>query len=99
MMFIHSSLSDFGTSEGTDRQHVARAGTEDPLHYGFILFKQLIGDKRLNRARETAAVDADSAFVEIDFADPLKPVITPVDFDFASCGHALCIVDTRADHV
>lgn len=38
------------------------------------------------------------SFVEIDFADPLKPVITPVDFDFASCGHALCIVDTRADH-
>ena len=37
-------------------------------------------------------------FVEIDFADPAAPVITPVDFDFASCGHALCIVDTRADH-
>ena len=38
------------------------------------------------------------SFVEIDFADPSKPVITPVEFDFASCGHALCIVDTRADH-
>lgn len=38
------------------------------------------------------------SFVEIDFADPEKPVITPVEFDFASCGHALCIVDTRADH-
>ncbi|MBQ7687796.1 MAG: galactokinase [Clostridia bacterium] len=37
-------------------------------------------------------------FVEIDFADAKKPVITPVDFDFAACGHALCIVDTRADH-
>ena len=38
------------------------------------------------------------SFVEIDFADPEKPVITPVEFDFASCGHSLCIVDTRADH-
>lgn len=38
------------------------------------------------------------SFVEIDFADPAKPIITPVNFDFASCGHALCIVDTRADH-
>ncbi len=38
------------------------------------------------------------SFVEIDFADPAKPVITPVEFDFASCGHSLCIVDTRADH-
>ncbi len=32
----------------------------------------------------------------IDFAD--DPVITRVDFDFAACGHALCIIDTRASH-
>ncbi len=38
------------------------------------------------------------SFVQIDFKDPETPVITPVEFDFASCGHALCIVDTRADH-
>ena len=38
------------------------------------------------------------SFVQIDFCDPEKPVITPVEFDFASCGHSLCIVDTRADH-
>ena len=37
-------------------------------------------------------------FVKIDFADTDKPVIEPVDFDFASCGHNLCIVDTRANH-
>ena len=36
--------------------------------------------------------------VTIDFADPKNPVIQPVDFDFASCGHALCIIDTRASH-
>ena len=36
------------------------------------------------------------SFVEIDFADPSAPVITPVAFDFAACGHSLCIVDTRA---
>ena len=38
------------------------------------------------------------SFVQIDFKDTASPVITPVDFDFASCGHSLCIVDTRADH-
>ena len=38
------------------------------------------------------------SFVQIDFCNPEKPVITPVEFDFASCGHSLCIVDTRADH-
>ena len=38
------------------------------------------------------------SFVQIDFCDPANPVINPVEFDFASCGHSLCIVDTRADH-
>ena len=36
--------------------------------------------------------------VTIDFADKENPVIQPVDFDFASCGHALCIIDSRASH-
>lgn len=38
------------------------------------------------------------SFVKIDFADPQKPVIEPVAFDFSSCRHSLCIVDTRASH-
>ncbi len=37
-------------------------------------------------------------FTSIDFADPAKPVIKQVDFDFASCGHALCVVDTGGNH-
>lgn len=36
--------------------------------------------------------------VAIDFLEPGKPVITPVDFDFSACGHALCIIDSRASH-
>lgn len=36
--------------------------------------------------------------VAIDFADPGAPVITPVEFDFAECGYALCIIDSGADH-
>ena len=36
--------------------------------------------------------------VSIDFFDKDNPVITPVDFDFSTCGHALCIIDTRASH-
>ena len=36
--------------------------------------------------------------VTIDFFDREKPVIEPVDFDFAACGHALCIIDSGADH-
>ncbi|HIR32300.1 MAG TPA: galactokinase [Candidatus Faecousia faecavium] len=36
--------------------------------------------------------------VTIDFFDKNAPVIEPVDFDFASCGHALCIIDSQASH-
>ena len=37
-------------------------------------------------------------FVSIDFAVPANPVIEKVDFDFASCGHSLVIVDTLGSH-
>ncbi len=36
--------------------------------------------------------------VTIDFADNANPVVERVDFDFASAGHALCIIDSGADH-
>jgi galactokinase len=36
--------------------------------------------------------------VAIDFFDKEHPAIRPVAFDFSACGHALCIIDTGADH-
>lgn len=36
--------------------------------------------------------------VAIDFVRAGHPKITPVDFDFSVCGHALCIVDSQASH-
>ena len=36
--------------------------------------------------------------VTIDFFDKDHPVIQPVSFDFSTCGHALCIIDSGADH-
>ena len=36
--------------------------------------------------------------VTIDFRDRENPVIEAVDFDFSACGHALCIIDSRASH-
>ena len=38
------------------------------------------------------------SFITIDFKDPAQPIINKVDFDFASCGHALCIIDTGGNH-
>lgn len=37
-------------------------------------------------------------FVHIDFADPQKPTVTPVDFDLAAAGYTLCVVDTKGSH-
>lgn len=37
-------------------------------------------------------------FVNIDFKDTENPVIKKVDFDFASSGYSLCIVDTHGNH-
>ena len=36
--------------------------------------------------------------VFIDFADPAHPVVERIDFDFGKAGHALCIIDSGADH-
>ncbi len=39
-----------------------------------------------------------AGFTSIDFQEPTKPVIRQVNFDFSSCGHALCVVDTGGNH-
>ena len=36
--------------------------------------------------------------IGIDFQDPAAPVVTPIPFDFSSCGYRLCIVDSGASH-
>lgn len=43
-------------------------------------------------------VSAQGGLVTIDFADREHPDIRPVDFDFAACGYALCILSCGADH-
>ena len=36
--------------------------------------------------------------VAIDFADPANPVVEQIPLDLAATGHALCIIDSGADH-
>ncbi len=36
--------------------------------------------------------------VFIDFADTQNPIVEKIEFDFAATGHALCIIDSGADH-
>ena len=37
-------------------------------------------------------------FVSIDFKSTKDPIINKIDYDFASSGHSLCIVDTHGNH-
>ena len=43
-------------------------------------------------------VSAVGGFAAIDFADPEKPDIRSVDFDFERSGYAVCITDTKGSH-
>ena len=36
--------------------------------------------------------------VYMDFADPARPLVEKLDFDFSAAGHALCILDSGASH-
>ena len=36
--------------------------------------------------------------IGIDFNDPKNPIVTPIPFDFSSCGYQLCIIDSGASH-
>ncbi len=38
------------------------------------------------------------SFITIDFKDTENPIFEKIDFDFAKCGHSLCIVDTKGSH-
>ncbi len=39
-----------------------------------------------------------AGFTSIDFKTPENPEIVKVNFDFSSCGHSLCVVDTGGNH-
>lgn len=37
-------------------------------------------------------------FVQIDFANPINPIITPLSFDLEAAGYSLCVMDTKGSH-
>jgi len=44
------------------------------------------------------AASSVGGMVYIDFADPQHPLVERINFDFEKAGHALCIIDSGADH-
>ena len=93
-----SSSAAFEVLVGTIINHLffeARASQPEVAQIGQYAENVFFG-KPSGLMDQTAS--AVGGLVTIDFADTAKPVIRPVNFDFASCGHALCIVDSRASH-
>ena len=43
-------------------------------------------------------VCAVGGFVQVDFANPAKPLITPIECDLRNHGYHLCIIDTKGNH-
>ena len=44
------------------------------------------------------AASSVGGFITIDFKDAVYPKVEQINFDFANCGYALCIIDTSGSH-
>ena len=93
-----SSSAAFEVLLGTILNHLYFAGKASPLEVakiGQAAENVYFGKPCGLMDQATSAV---GNLVAIDFADRENPVVTPIDFDFAAAGHALCILDTGASH-
>ena len=93
-----SSSAAFEVLVGTVLNHLFFDGKLDAPRIAMIgqYAENVFFGKPCGLMDQTAS--AVGSMVTIDFADPAAPVIEPIEFDFAACGHALCIIDTRASH-
>lgn len=85
---IIATIIDHGYNEGrSDAARIAKIGQyAENVYFGKAsgLMDQM--------------VCAAGGFVAVDFADPDKPVIDSVDFDFEKAGYSVCVTDTKGSH-
>ena len=93
-----SSSAAFEVLLGTILSHLFNDGKVSPVEIAQIAqyAENVFFGKPCGLMDQTAS--AVGGFVTIDFKDPSSPVIEKLGFDFASCGHALCITDTGGSH-
>ncbi|MBQ6266855.1 MAG: galactokinase [Clostridia bacterium] len=93
-----SSSAAFEVLIGTMLNHLYNDGKVDPVEIAQIAqyAENVYFGKPCGLMDQMAC--SVGGFVEIDFRDPAAPFIEKVPFDFAACGHALCIVDTGGTH-
>lgn len=93
-----SSSAAFEVLVGTILSHLYNEGTVSSIEIAKI------GQRAENHyfGKPSGLMDQMSCsvggFVAIDFCDPKQPLVQQVDFDFASSGVSLCLIDTKGDH-
>ncbi len=93
-----SSSAAFEVLIGTLLSGLYNGGTLDPVYIAKAsqYAENVYFGKPCGLMDQTAC--SVGSFIQIDFADPANPIVNKLDFDFASCGHALCVVDTGGSH-
>lgn len=93
-----SSSAAFEVLIGTVINHLCNDGKYTPVEIAQIgqWAENVYFGKPCGLMDQTAC--AVGNIIGIDFANPAKPSVECIDFDFASSGHALCMIDSGADH-
>lgn len=93
-----SSSAAFEVLMGTIFNHLFLDGKLEPVEIAKIgqWAENVYFGKPCGLMDQTAS--AVGGMVSIDFRDPKHPSVERLDFDFSSAGHALCIIDSGADH-
>ena len=93
-----SSSAAYEVLIGTILNHLFFDGRIDPPEIAMIgqYAENVFFGKPCGLMDQTAS--SVGGLVTIDFFHKDQPRIRSVDFDFSSCGHALCIIDSRASH-
>jgi len=93
-----SSSAAFAVLVGTILNDFYNGGGVSPLEIAQIaqFAENVYVGKPCGLMDQTAC--AVGGFVTIDFEDLAQPAIQKVGFDFAACGHALCVVNTGGSH-
>ncbi len=93
-----SSSAAFEVLVGTILSHLFAEGGIDPVEIAKIgqFAENVYYGKPCGLLDQMAS--SVGAVVAMDFKDTAAPVVNKVDFDLAGYGHALCIIDSGADH-
>lgn len=99
-IFENSGLSRAAAFEvliGTILSHLYNGGQISPVKISQIaqFAENTCFDRKRGMMNQLSC--STGGFVSVDFKDDDTPIIEGIPFDFASCNHALCIVDPKAE--